>query len=665
MQQPPRTTAAERVAAHDFAAAVRPAIHESELGERPTMPASKRSISGVLAITLGSLLASGLVAAPAYADTPTMCADTSSQNGRIAGCMVATRAQDWINDGVTYSTSSTHDGYRTDCSGYVSWALNLSQPGLVSGAMYEANGFVDVAKDSLQQGDILTNPSAGSAGHVVLFDHWTDSTHTSYWGFENTGGGNVGYHTIPYPYWSGAGTFYPQHYTNLATGTPPAPTVAAQGAANSGTVTLTASDTDPTVSTMTFYVDGTVIGSTTSSPFSLSWNTTAYPNGTHQVTAVATNARGNSPASASAAYVVNNVQASATALGSKSSDGTFATYFRGTDNNLWSVSDDTNGAWRNFDFTTAVPGTPAATGKPVGEKLPDGTFAAFYRGTDGNLWSVSDDSSGAWHSFNFTGATGAPAVVGNPVGQKLSDGTFAVFYQGTDGDLWSVSDDTSGAWHKFDFTTAVPGTPKPSGDVVGEKLADGTFAAFFRGTDGNLWSVSDDASGAWHSFNFTGATGAPAVVGNPVGQKLSDGTFAVFYQGSDGDLWSVSDDTSGAWHKFDFTTAVPGTPKPSGDVVGEKLADGTFATFFRGTDGNLWSVSDDASGAWHSFNFTGATGAPAVVGDPVGQKLADGTFATFYQGSDGDLWSVSDDTSGAWHKFDFTTAVPGTPKMGS
>ena len=188
------------------------------------MPASKskRGALGSLAVALG-VVAAGLVTAPAHADAPNTCADTSSQNGQIAGCMIATRADEWISANPTYSMSVGSAGFgefRADCSGFVSFALHLSDTsptlgGLVTGQMYESNGFVDVAKDNLQQGDILDNPAAGGDGHVVLFDHWTDSSHTAYWGFENTGSGNSGYHTIPYPYWSGAGTFYPQHYTKL------------------------------------------------------------------------------------------------------------------------------------------------------------------------------------------------------------------------------------------------------------------------------------------------------------------------------------------------------------------------------------------------------------------------------------------------------------------
>jgi hypothetical protein len=178
---------------------------------------------GILAAAaLLPLLAGGLIAAPAHADAASECADTSSTDGPIAGCMAAARAQIWLNADPTYSQKAGASGfgnYRADCSGFVSYALHISDTspvfgGLATPNMYEANGFVDVAKDNLQQGDILDNPASGDSGHVVLFDHWADSAHDTYWGWEQSGGGTA-YREIPYPYDAGNGTFYPQHYTKL------------------------------------------------------------------------------------------------------------------------------------------------------------------------------------------------------------------------------------------------------------------------------------------------------------------------------------------------------------------------------------------------------------------------------------------------------------------
>lgn len=38
----------------------------------------------------------------------------------IARTTIISRGQDWVDKHVPYSQSGTHDGYRTDCSGFVS-----------------------------------------------------------------------------------------------------------------------------------------------------------------------------------------------------------------------------------------------------------------------------------------------------------------------------------------------------------------------------------------------------------------------------------------------------------------------------------------------------------------------------------------------------------------
>ena len=129
---------------------------------------------------------------------------------------VIARAQSWSGVPVPYSQTSYYDGYRQDCSGYVSycWATQTASGSPVS---YNTNSLVNVTspitQDELKQGDILLNTAGGQTAsefaHVVLFDHWDNSTHTLYWVYEQ-GPDKTYYHKIPYPYWS---NYDPQEYT--------------------------------------------------------------------------------------------------------------------------------------------------------------------------------------------------------------------------------------------------------------------------------------------------------------------------------------------------------------------------------------------------------------------------------------------------------------------
>ncbi|MER7584683.1 VCBS repeat-containing protein [Kitasatospora sp. NPDC097691] len=115
------------------------------------------------------------------------------------------RAKTWVGIGLDYSWTGSHNGYRTDCSGYVSMAWKLDDS--LTTDTFGPRGVTEhIDKGDLKAGDALLNDDSGAHGHVVLFEKWTDSSH--YMGYEFTGSG-VHYREIPYPYFSGYGTFVP------------------------------------------------------------------------------------------------------------------------------------------------------------------------------------------------------------------------------------------------------------------------------------------------------------------------------------------------------------------------------------------------------------------------------------------------------------------------
>ncbi|WP_375165216.1 NlpC/P60 family protein, partial [Streptomyces sp.] len=94
---------------------------------------------------------------------------------------IINRAKKWVAAKVPYSMEKYWtDGYRQDCSGYISMAWNLRSN--------EWTGSLDrfgtrIERAELQPGDILlfhnpANPTRGS--HVTIFGGWTDYTHTAY-----------------------------------------------------------------------------------------------------------------------------------------------------------------------------------------------------------------------------------------------------------------------------------------------------------------------------------------------------------------------------------------------------------------------------------------------------------------------------------------------------
>ncbi|MFC9825521.1 hypothetical protein ACFWG6_33765 [Streptomyces erythrochromogenes] len=134
------------------------------------------------------------------AATATVMATTTS-SPTINRSRVIERAKSWVGRGLTYNQSGTHERYRRDCSGYISMAWGLATPGLTTNTFASRGVTYTITKDELRPGDALNNDNLGSSGHIVLFEGWTSSARTHYWGYEFTGTG-VHHRQIPYPYFS-------------------------------------------------------------------------------------------------------------------------------------------------------------------------------------------------------------------------------------------------------------------------------------------------------------------------------------------------------------------------------------------------------------------------------------------------------------------------------
>ncbi|MCX5382254.1 peptidoglycan-binding protein [Streptomyces sp. NBC_00083] len=131
---------------------------------------------------------------------------------------IINRAKTWVAATVPYDMETYWtDGYRQDCSGYVSMAWDLGTNEW-TGSLAEYG--VRVTKDELQPGDMLLfhnpgNPTKGS--HVVIFGGWTDYTHSYYTAYEQTPPGTRKQAT-PYAYWKNSANYLPYRYKGLTAG---------------------------------------------------------------------------------------------------------------------------------------------------------------------------------------------------------------------------------------------------------------------------------------------------------------------------------------------------------------------------------------------------------------------------------------------------------------
>ncbi|WP_069172925.1 peptidoglycan-binding protein [Streptomyces griseus] len=128
------------------------------------------------------------------------------------------RARKWVDAKVPYSMSAYwSDGYRQDCSGYVSMAWNLGTNEW-TGSL--AAFGTKIARADLQPGDMLLfhNPADPEKGsHVTLFGGWADDTHTHYLAYEQTPP-HTRRATTPMAYWTNSSSYVAYRYKGLAAG---------------------------------------------------------------------------------------------------------------------------------------------------------------------------------------------------------------------------------------------------------------------------------------------------------------------------------------------------------------------------------------------------------------------------------------------------------------
>lgn len=142
--------------------------------------------------------------------------------GAITREAVLQRALHWITIGVPYSQSQYFEGYRTDCSGFVSmsWELTDTVGAPLSLASDTLPGrAVAIEKDRLLPGDMIVRPkTAGTWGHSVVFAGWADASRDTYWCYEQSNSaGGARLRQTPYPYWPTSGSgFLPYRYQAIS-----------------------------------------------------------------------------------------------------------------------------------------------------------------------------------------------------------------------------------------------------------------------------------------------------------------------------------------------------------------------------------------------------------------------------------------------------------------
>lgn len=174
----------------------------------------------------GPLMGGGASAPPTTAAPLALRTTTRSE--------IIARAKTWVAAKVPYDMEKFwSDGYRQDCSGYVSMAWDLG--GNEWTGSLSSYG-TRIARSQLEPGDILLfhNPADPNKGsHVTIFGGWTNSAHTQYMAYEQTPPATRKKVT-PLAYWSNSGKYVAYRYKGLAGGSRGGSSAGFPGAAKFG-----------------------------------------------------------------------------------------------------------------------------------------------------------------------------------------------------------------------------------------------------------------------------------------------------------------------------------------------------------------------------------------------------------------------------------------------
>ena len=105
-----------------------------------------------------------------------------------------TRGFSWFDAHVPYSQVRFRDGYRTDCSGFLSMCWQAPVPGAMTWTFATDDDYTFLSSyDDLVPGDGIDDVG----NHVVMFLGWNDEAHTGACVLEERSAGDMSFHVRP------------------------------------------------------------------------------------------------------------------------------------------------------------------------------------------------------------------------------------------------------------------------------------------------------------------------------------------------------------------------------------------------------------------------------------------------------------------------------------
>jgi hypothetical protein len=442
---------------------------------------------------------------------------------------------------------------------------------------------------------------------------------------------------------------------------PSAPTVAAPTGPLSDTVALTASA--PGASSVTFKLDGNVIGTSTSGPdFSFEWDTTHVTPGAHSITTVASNSGGSSPGSGGLNVDVENsgrgVAGAITPVASNPSvttagdaSGKMNVFTRGANGHLYDSYAPPGGAWNLYDITQYASG-PTIVGTPTAVLDSSKVLHVFSRGADGHLYDSYVTADGVWNESDLSVNSAAPTIVSDPTVVVDTSGMMHVFTHGINGHLYDTYAQAGGLWNDSDLTVN-SGAPTITGSPAATMDTAGNIDVFTRGVNGHLYDTYAPTGGLWNDSDLTVNSGAPTITDSPSVTVDTAGNMNVFTRGVNGHLYDTYAHAGGLWNDSDLSVN-SGAPTITGAPAATMDTAGNINVFTRGVNGHLYSTYAPTGGLWNDSDLSVNSGAPTITDAPTVTVDTSGMMNVYTRGTDGHLYDTYAHAGGLWNDYDLT-----------
>ena len=233
---------------------------------------------------------------------------------------------------------------------------------------------------------------------------------------------------------------------------------------------------------------------------------------------------------------------------------------------------------------------------------------------------------------------------------KVAAGDYHSLFLKSDGSLWAMGFNGSGALGDGSFNnTNLPEQIVATGVTA---ISAGAYHSLFLKSDGSLWAMGNNLSGQLGDGTDNNSRALPEQIVASSVTAIAAGNYHSLFLKSDGSLWAMGGNDTGQLgdnthgELGDGTTN--STPWPERVVPGgvTTIAAGYLHSLFLKNDGSLWAMGTSPFGELGDGTYAPVTDRPEQIVASGVNAMAAGAFHSLFLKSDGSLWAMGQDSYG-------------------